>query len=347
MKNTYQLPAEWAKQDAVMLTWPHQATDWDWILTDVEPVFVDITLAITQYQPVLIVCHDDPVKQHVKQLLQKANASQDKIIYVIAPTNDTWARDHGPITVKNNKKQTLAYDFNFNGWGNKFESTLDNQINTHVFNQCDVAQTENVNMVLEGGAIEIDEQGHLLTTKACLLNKNRNPTLSQENIENILTEKLGAKKILWVNAGALEGDDTDSHIDTLARFAPEQIIVFQGCQDETDPHFAEIDAMKRSLESFTTLKNEPFILFELPWPDAQFSAEGDRLPATYANFLIINGAVLMPTYGVPQDRKAQIVLHMAFPEYEIIPINCRQIIEQYGSLHCLTMQLPLGFLPKT
>ncbi len=203
-----------------------------------------------------------------------------------------------------------------------------------------------IDMVLEGGGIEIDQSGHLLTTKNCLLNNNRNPHMTKVDIENFFFEQLGAKKVLWLESGTLEGDDTDSHIDTLARFAPNKTIIYQGCQDQNDSHYDEMLQMKCELKAMRTYDNQPFRLLELPWPDSQFNANGDRLPATYANFLIINGAVLLPIYKVVQDTVAKTIIQRAFPEHKIISINCRPIIEQFGSLHCLTMQLPQGFLSK-
>ncbi|AWB67442.1 agmatine deiminase [Saccharobesus litoralis] len=343
MSKRFYLPPEWHAQDAVMLTWPHQDTDWAIRLVEVEPVFINIVHAISNKQKVVIVCHDAKLQQDVKAKLEQANINLQAIIWVIQASNDTWARDHGPITTcQGNNIEALNYTFN--GWGNKYPSQYDNLINDGLFATCQVEHHKTTEWVLEGGAIDIDEQGHLLTTEACLLNQNRNPNLNQSQIEDKLGKELGARKILWLQSGALEGDDTDSHIDTLARFAPGQIIVYQGCQDETDSHFTELNAMKQQLEAFTTVDGLPFILFELPWPDAQFNKQGERLPATYANFLVINQAVLVPIYGVAQDKKALIVIQMAFPDHEIIPIDCRPIIEQFGSLHCLTMQLPKGFL---
>ncbi|WP_444997296.1 agmatine deiminase family protein [Aliikangiella sp. IMCC44359] len=337
------LPPEWVSQDAVMLTWPHANTDWKSNLREVEAVFISISLAIVSRQKLLIVCHDKTLKKHICQLLQQSAVITKNIQFIVTETNDSWTRDHGPISVFNQQGEVIALNFIFNGWGEKYPAKLDNQINQALFEQLDINNWRNIDVVLEGGSIDIDEQGHLLTTKRCLLNANRNQNITQAIMEAMLKTQLGAKKILWLNYGALEGDDTDSHIDTLARFAPNQTIIYQGCDDENYRYYVELERMKQALSNMRSLKEEPFKLLELPWPDAQFNINGERLPATYANFLIINDAVLVPSYGVVQDKSARDVIQLAFPEREIIAINCRPIIEQFGSLHCLTMQLPQGF----
>jgi len=346
---SYILPPEWFIQDAIMLTWPHAETDWASNLNNIELVFVEISLAILARQKLVIVCHDEKLTQHVRQLLQRQLSKymlldMNDVFFVTAFINDCWARDHGPISVFNQQGKITALNFIFNGWGSKYACELDNKINQSLFKQLNTKSHIDVEVVLEGGGIEIDEKGHLLTTKRCLLNNNRNKGMTQAKIEALFAVNFGAKKILWLDDGALEGDDTDSHIDTLARFAPHQTIIYQACDDQSDCHYVELHKMAQALQEMRTLDGDHFNLMKLPMPDAQFNAAGDRLPATYANFLIINGAVLMPVYGVRQDKQAQTILNSAFPNHQIIAINCREIIEQFGSLHCLTMQLPQGFL---
>ncbi|MCU4674921.1 agmatine deiminase family protein [Catenovulum sp. 2E275] len=343
VNQSFCLPAEWYPQDAVMLTWPHAQTDWQAILPQVEPIYVELVKTISQFQSLVLVCDNEALKQHIKALLAAQQIDANRIFWVITPTNDTWARDHGPVSLVKGK-QVQALDFTFNGWGNKFEASLDNKINQALFNQLNIKDQHTINLVLEGGGIESDGNGCLMATTECLLNPNRNPDFSQAELETLLLTRFGLQKILWLEHGALDGDDTDAHIDTLARFAPDNCIVYQACTDQNDSHFASLNAMKTQLQTFTNLDNQAFKLVELPWPDAQFSAEGDRLPATYANFLVINQAVLVPIYGVKQDQIALEQMQVAFPQHQIIGINCRPIIEQYGSLHCITMQLPQGFL---
>ena len=344
----FRLLPEWAEQDAVMLTWPHKNTDWADNLAAVEPVYIALCQHITARQGVVIVAHNQALQTHITQLLTNANVAMSQVHFVIAPCNDTWARDHGPLTCANtnNASELKIMDFTFNGWGNKFRSELDNQINTALVTQ--LASNNNdyqvLDIVLEGGGVEINEFGVLLTTKECLLNPNRNPALSQNDIEHALTHHLGASNFLWLEHGYLAGDDTDSHIDTLVRFAPNNTLVYVSCDDSTDEHFNALHAMKTQLQSFKTPKNTPYTLIDLPWPTPVFNNEGDRLPATYANYLIINGAVLVPTYNDENDALALDKVQQAYPRHQIVGINCLPIIHQFGSLHCITMQLPRGFL---
>ncbi len=328
-----------------MLTWPHDRSDWQPILDQVEPVFVSITKAISQHQKVIINCFNKTQQSHIKDLLRLAEVDSASTIFTFNPSNDTWVRDYGPITVYRNNQPYLL-DFAFNAWGHKFESEKDNKV-TRLQHQSGVfgdTPIETVPLVLEGGSIESDGQGTLLTTEACLLAPNRNPRLNRSELEHILHEKLGVRRILWLKNGYLAGDDTDSHIDTLARFCDAHTICYVACDDVHDEHYKEFKAMEEELKSFKTIQGKPYRLIPLPWPQAKYSDDGQRLPATYANFLIINGAVLLPTYNDPADEAAVACLQQCFPNRKIIPISCQSIILQYGSLHCLTMQLPDGVL---
>jgi len=344
----FRLLPEWAEQDAVMLTWPHKDTDWADNLARVEPVYVELSKQITHRQQLVIVAHSEALKISIITLLKNASIDLSRVHFVVTPTNDTWARDHGPLTCAliNNPLELNVVDFTFNGWGNKFESTLDNQINKSLVKALSSTnnQYQTVDMVLEGGGIEINEHGVLLTTTECLLNENRNPGLSADDIETLLKSHLGATDFLWVDHGYLAGDDTDSHIDTLVRFAPNNTLVYVKCDDKNDEHFSALSAMEKQLKSFKTANNTPYTLIELPWPKAAYDNENTRLPATYANYLIINNAVLVPTYNDNNDELALSQIQKAYPRHKIIGINCQPIIEQFGSLHCITMQLPRGFL---
>lgn len=343
------LPAEWHPQDAVMLTWPHNETDWANKLPQVEPIFVAIAQAICKQEYCLIVVNNKAHQAHVSQLLTNANVQLIKVLFKIAASNDTWARDHGPIALinKHSPLDVTLLDFQFNGWGNKFPANHDNAITQQVFSQVDFqAQIATQSLVFEGGAIESDGQGHLLTTSACLLNQNRNPTLTKAQLEQTLLSCLGAKKMLWLTSGELEGDDTDAHIDTLCRFAPNNTLVYVACDDINDSHYQSLKLMEAQLKQFTTLSGELFTLLPLPWPSAKYDEDGQRLPATYANYLIINQAVLVPTYQDTQDEMALKIIQQAYPNHQVIGIDCLAIIEQHGSLHCLTMQLPKGTLAQ-
>lgn len=336
-------PAEWYPQSGVQLTWPHAQTDWCDILDDVIPCFVSIAKEIAKRERLIIVCHD--IDEVYQQLGRDINFSN--IQFRAMKTNDTWARDHAPISVLVDD-EPFIYDFTFNGWGMKFPANYDNLITRELFSRevFDVAVTYHsfLHCVFEGGGIESDGKGTLLTTEECLLSANRNDYLLKEELEDFYKNIFGAQRILWLKNGYLAGDDTDSHIDTLARFCSEDTIAYVKCEDIHDEHFEELDLMEKELQDFTTLSGEKYKLIPLPMPEAFFEKDGHRLPATYANFLIINEAVLLPIYNCLADEKAKIQLQKAFPEREIIPIDCSSLIRQHGSLHCVTMQYPKGFL---
>lgn len=336
MQQKINLPSEWTKQSFVQLTWPHANTDWNYMLDEVNNCFKNIALAIIKHQNLLIVCSNTA---HIEAVL--GNVDYSRITFAEIPSNDTWARDHGGISVFENG-QRVIYDFTFNGWGKKFDAEFDNEI-THKLSDLGVfGKSKYRNMkhfVLEGGSIESDGKGTLLTTSTCLLSENRNDA-SQDKIEQSLKEFFGTTNVLWLHHGYLAGDDTDSHIDTLARLCPNNTITYVQCEDEKDEHFEELQKMEVELQAFKNADGEPFKLVALPMADAVYD-EGDRLPATYANFLIINNAVLMPTYNSPKDQIAIDQLKIVFPEREVVGIDCSALIKQHGSLHCVTMQYPV------
>lgn len=331
------LPAEWEPQSAVQFTFPHAETDWADILEEVLPCFIEAIEIISRYEKVLVVCRD---QNEVRPLLK--NAVQDNLILVDIPSNDTWARDHGGITVFEDGK-SLILDFVFTGWGLKFPAYLDNLITGRLQDEgIFKVPVRHGGLALEGGGIESDGQGTLLTTSECLLSPNRNPHLDQAATEAKLKELFGLQRVLWLHHGYLAGDDTDSHIDTLARFCSVDTIAYVQCKDAHDEHFDALQAMEKELQAFTTLEGKPYQLIPLPMTTACFAEDGHRLPATYANFLIINQAVLVPTYQVPEDKLALVQIKKAFPNHAVIGINCRALIEQHGSLHCISMQYPEG-----
>lgn len=336
------LPAEWEAQDGVLLAWPHADSDWQPLLAQVTPVFLELTRQISRFEQLLIVTPEP--EQVTTQLLDAGIALERVTIYPL-PTNDTWSRDFGPITVLCDQQPRLL-DFGFNGWGLKFVADQDNQITgrLHAAGAFGTTSREICGLILEGGSIESDGQGTLLTTAECLLNANRNPQLNQAQLQAELKQLLGAEQVLWLDHGYLAGDDTDSHIDTLARLAPEQTILYVRCDDPTDEHFSALRRMETQLQGFRSQAGKPFRLLPLPWPQACYDDEGGRLPATYANYLVINDAVLVPSYADPADAVAAQTIATAFPGREIIPVDCRPLIWQHGSLHCVTMQIPQGVL---
>ena len=317
--------AEWEPQSMVQLTWPHEGTDWAPILNEITAVYEEMAREIRKREPLLIV--DD------------------------IPHNDTWARDHGFITVEqttirdttlcseeNNEqpRALILMDFGFNGWGEKFEATLDNQINKRLYEQRLVKgiYEDHLDFVLEGGSIESDGKGTVFTTECCLMAPHRNQPLRKEEIEERLKEWLGAERIVWLQHGSLIGDDTDGHIDTLVRICPNDTLLFT----EGDDDHPDLALMEDELNKLKTMEGKSYRLLKLPLPRPIYD-DGDRLPATYANYLVINGAVLVPTYKQPDmDQRAMSIIQQAFPDREIVGIDCCAVIKQHGSLHCCTMQ---------
>ncbi|PMR72241.1 agmatine deiminase family protein [Billgrantia endophytica] len=336
---------EWHRQDAVQLTWPSPTSDWAFLIERIEATMEAMVVAISRYQNVLISVPNTATRNHLKRRFAYLGVPAERLQLVVAPTDDTWARDHGPIAVTRDD-ELLLLDFVFTGWGGKFEAARDNAL-TQKLVEADIfaCPVEPRDMVLEGGAIETDGEGTLLTTEACLLNPNRNPQLDRSAVEAALKADFGVSRVLWLTSGHLEGDDTDSHVDTLARFCDKDTIAYVRCDDESDPHYPALAAMEVELKTFRRADGEPYRLVPLPWPSPCFDPiDGHRLPATYANFLIINDAVLVPVYGDAADTRALVALAGAFPERDIVPIDCLSVIRQHGSLHCLTMQLPSGSL---
>ena len=348
------MPAEWEHNGAVLIAWPHAGTDWSYMLDEVTACYIDIARAITDGGNLLVVAAPDIAVP--KRCL--AGIDNARVIYCQVATNDTWARDFGPITVVDGFSssaqlhgsggQTRLVDFCFNAWGLKFAANHDNLITSklaaaHLF----AAPVENrLGFVLEGGSIESDGAGTILTTSECLLSPNRNGDLSRGQIEDYLREALGADRFLWLDHGYLAGDDTDSHIDTLARFAPGDTIIYVKCDNRADEHYRELAAMEEQLRGFRTRNGNPYNLVALPLPDPIYDENGDRLPATYANFLITDTQVLLPVYGQKaNDLLAEQILRVVFHDREIVPVDCRALIRQHGSLHCVTMQLQKSILP--
>lgn len=337
------LPAEWEPHGAVMLSWPHKDTDWAPVLDEAIDCFVEIAKAIAREETLIVVAPDVEEPRRVLDCEKLPN----RILYLTVPTNDTWARDFGPITVERDGNPVIC-DFKFNGWGLKFPADKDNLITRAMCNTGLLRgrYSNELSFVLEGGSIESDGQGTLMTTSQCLLSPNRNGAMSRDEIEEYLKSRFGLDRMLWLDYGALEGDDTDSHIDTLARLAPNDTILYVGTDDVTDSHYDELNKMKLQLQSFVTASGQPYNLIELPLPDAVYDEEGNRLPATYANFLIMNHSILMPVYRQPQkDELAAQIIKIAFPDHQVVKIDCSVLIKQHGSLHCVTMQVPETILP--
>jgi agmatine/peptidylarginine deiminase len=326
----WRFPAEWEPQWGVQLTWPHAATDWAPILEEITETYKEIAREISAREALLIVAPE---------------SARPTISYPLSaiPSNDTWARDHGFITLVDDQGHARLLDFCFNGWGEKFAADLDNAINRRLYEEGKLQgeYIDCLDFVLEGGSIESDGKGTVFTTTGCLLAPHRNQPLTQAQIEQRLKQELHAERILWIDHGNLTGDDTDGHIDTLVRICPNDTLLYVGCDDPDDEQYTELKLMEEQLKTFRTLDGKPYRLLKLPMPRPIYD-DGDRLPATYANFLVINNAVLCPTYAQPDlDAEALRLIKEAFPDRDIVGIDCRSIIKQHGSLHCCTMQFPL------
>lgn len=325
--NKRRMLAEWEAQSMVQLTWPHKDTDWAPILHDITAVYRNMAREIAKREALLIVA---PASLSA-ELGKMENASITSFT-----SNDTWARDHGFITVEEDQ-QLVLLDFQFNGWGEKFEAERDNAINRHLYDQGLVkgAYEQHLDFVLEGGSIESDGRGTIFTTKCCLMAPHRNQPLTQQEIEERLKAWLGAERVVWLNHGSLLGDDTDGHIDTLVRICPADTIVYTGGDDD----HPDLALMEDELKALRTLEGQPYRLLKLPLPRPMYDEDNYRLPATYANYLVVNGAVLVPTYNQPDlDAEAMRIIGEAYPDREVVGIDCRAVVWQHGSLHCCTMQ---------
>lgn len=340
--HTPRFPAEWEPQSAILIAWPHADTDWAERLGDVEETYIALVAAITRFQRVLVCVADDDVESYAQARLSSNRVDMERVRFITVPYDDTWLRDTGPVSLREGDRFRLL-DFRFTGWGGKFEAGRDDLLveRLHAQGVFQHSVREDIPFALEGGAIETDGAATLLTTWRCL--SERHPGASRAELGSRLCAWLAQDRVLWLDHGYLEGDDTDAHIDTLARFAPGNAIVFQSCDDATDAHHGELAEMARELAALRTREGTPYRLFPLPWPRPVLD-QGRRLAASYANFLVINGAVLMPAYGDPADNAAAAVLAEAFPGREIVQVPCRPLIWQNGSLHCITMQLPEGLV---
>jgi len=327
-------PAEWEKQEMILMAFPHSKSDWVDDLSSAYSIFVKIASAICYNQKLIILVPNDD-KEDVRNMF----CYHDRISFVGYETNDTWIRDFGPISVFEDGKRVIK-DFRFNAWGEKYKFEKDNLATEHLHKNWHfgISPLKKIDFVLEGGSIDSDGAGTILTTKKCLLNPNRNPNLSKEDIETKLKDELGCNRVLWLEYGYLAGDDTDSHIDMLARFVSRETILYVKCDDEGDEHYFELKKMEEELKNFKTMEGNPYKLIPLPLPKAIYK-DGKRLPASYANFLIINNAVILPIYKDESDKIVIEIFKELFPDREIIPLDSRRLIEEGGSIHCSTMQV--------
>ncbi len=344
-QTNYFMPAEWYPQSGIQLVWPHEQMDWEPYLEEIRQTYLRLIEVITRFEPVVIGTKDEEAtRQYLSTRL--ADECMRNIKVMKCEHDDTWARDFGMITLLSPEGNAMLLDFQFNGWGGKFEASKDNLSSWYYFRKglFKGIHADYNYFVLEGGSVESDGKGTVFTTSSCLMAPHRNQPLKQEEIEEQLRQRLHAKRIIWLNHGQLIGDDTDGHIDTIVRTAPDDTLVYVKCENKADLQYEDFQRLEEELRQLVTLEGKPYRLIPVPMPDA-IIYDGERLPATYANFLVINGAVIVPTYAQPtNDTKAMENIQQAFPDREIVGVDARVIIRQHGSIHCLTMQYPKGVL---
>lgn len=348
MNTKLTLIPEWEEQDLVLITWPHVETDWGEILPEVEACYMDIARAVLRFEDLLILT---PQPEYVEGIFAGQEYAH-RLFVLEMDSNDTWCRDYAPLsfrlTTDEGECVKAISDFTFNGWGMKFAANKDNLMTrclylSRVF-ASDVQVMNRLMLVLEGGGVESDGAGTILTTASCIYEPNRNPGFDEEELSTLLRDSLGADRLIILENGGLEGDDTDGHVDTLVRFLSADTIAYVSCDDSQDAHYHALKRMEGELRTLRTAQGEPYKLVPLPLPRPMYEEDGHRLPATYANFLFVNGGLLVPTYGQEYDSVVIERLRTALPDREVVGVDCRTLIRQHGSLHCATMQIPKGFI---
>lgn len=345
------LVPEWAPQEAIILAWPDELMDWRDNLEQAQECYAQIIDALLPRVGVILLVHElTSIPEHKLTEWRSHEGSHRLTVVNNFKLNDTWMRDVMPLFgVLDGQK--VAYDYGFNGWGLKFASNHDNTAVRRLFFERKIFDSEvlyknYLDVILEGGAIDVNARGDLLTTSSVLWQENRNPNFLIGRYESYFDERLGLTVHDLERPLPMEGDDTDGHIDTLARFVDDRTIVYNACGDEQDTHFANLKEMEEEIKALKSADGDSFRCVPLPIPSPLYDEEGERLPATYANFLITNGAVLLPTYNDEMDTVAQVILQELLPEHEIITIDCCALVQQHGSLHCITMQVPEGYISK-
>jgi agmatine deiminase len=342
MAARHRMPAEWETHQATWLSWPHNLETWPAdILGRVQGVYAQMVAALARSEPVHINVNDAAMESQARAVLHDAGV-QGGVHFHHFPTNDAWCRDHGAIFVSQENDQggqgLAALNWEYNAWGGKYPPyDLDNRIPMQMAEALNVPCIDG-GMVLEGGSVDVNGAGLLLTTEACLLNSNRNPHLNRAQIEQRLQTLLGVERVLWLGEG-IAGDDTDGHIDDLARFIAPDTIITAVEEDPTDENYAPLQDNLERLRSLRNQRDQPLRILTLPMPPAVVQ-RGERMPATYANFYIANRVVLMPCYHPATDEQARQILQACFPQHDIVGIDCRELIIGLGALHCLTQQVP-------
>ncbi len=337
----FRMPAEWEPQEAVWLTWPVNVSTWPGIFDRIPPKFAEIAALVSRHERVRINC-PGAVQDAARTHLRQAGAALDRVELFDHPSNDAWCRDHGPIFVLNDTTGEVALtDWKYNAWGGKYPPFEDDDAMPRRVADALGMRRFPVPVVMEGGSLEVDGRGRLLTTSNCLMHPNRNPHLSRDRIERMLADYLGAETFLWLDQG-IAGDDTDGHIDDIARFTPSGAVLCAVSEDEADPDFCPLRENLERLRRYRDAAGNPLDVMTLPMPSPIYY-RGDRLPASYANYLVINHAVLVPTFGQPErDRRALEVLEHCFPDRSVYGVDCVDLVVGLGTLHCISQQQPSG-----
>lgn len=334
---TYRMPAEWEPHAGTWLAWPHNRKHWPGKFDPIPKMYVQFIKALTRSERVFLCVQDIEMEREVRTLLEQGNVALRQVDFFQILTNASWSRDHGPMFVQSPDGLTIV-DWGYNGNGKKWGPTnLDDAVPEKIAGLLGLPIIS-PQMILEGGSIEVNGRGTLLTTESCLLNKNRNPQLNREQIEGYLREHLGATNILWLKEG-IAGDDTDGHIDDLARFVNPTTVVCPLTNDPTDADYAILQQNYRDLQKMRDQDGKPLTIVPLPTPSPVIHKR-ERLPASYANFYIANTVVLVPTFGCPQDAEALATLQQFFPNRRVVGIDCIDLVWGLGTIHCSTMQQP-------
>ena len=337
----YRMPAEWAPHRGTWLSWPHKEASWPGKFGPVPAIFAALVRTLADREEVHINVAGPAMEAAVRSLLTDAGADTGNVFFHANPTNDAWCRDHGPIFIERagaGRREQAIVDWGYNAWGGKYPPyDLDDVVPSRIGEELGLP-VFHPGIVMEGGSIDVNGRGTLLTTEACLLNPNRNPQLDRAGIERHLGDYLGVSKILWLGDGIV-GDDTDGHVDDLTRFVDERTVVTAVEDDPSDENYEPLQANLERLRSMSDQDGQPLRVVPLPMPRA-LHHDGQRLPASYANFYIANGVVVVPTYDPPRDEAALAVLAGAFPGREIVGIDCTDLVWGLGAFHCVTQQWP-------
>jgi agmatine deiminase len=333
----YRLPAEWEPHAATWLTWPHKEESWPGMFEPIPEVYAQIIASLSPSEPVNLIVMDEDMEATAREKLRAAGALLENINFHTIPTNDSWVRDYGPIFIARRSGLAIV-DCEYNSWGGKYPPfDLDNRVPSIIAQRLGLPRFK-LGMVLEGGSIDSNGRGTLLATESCLLNPNRNPGLSMEQIESRLRDFLGVRKVIWLGRG-IAGDDTDGHVDELARFVDDRTVVAAVEEDPSDENYEPLMENYIRLQASTDQDENPLRVIKLPMP-RRIEYRGQRLPASYANFYIANQIVLVPTFNDPNDAAALAILQGLFKDRRVIGIHCGDLIWGLGAIHCITQQQP-------